>query len=175
MKKFLFVFVCLFVCFGLFSAEDLAAGTTLGPTTVVETTESWKAIAGTIFTVFVGALSALAVGLVNLILALVSKKYNIQVDEAIKSKLEGAVITGIKAAEAWARNQTVKPTSSDKLNYALGVVRTVAGISIVNRFVNEDLIKLIESKLFEGVTLEGSPVTKGFTGMIQSKGAKRVG
>lgn len=100
--------------------------------------------------IFGGAIGLLATGLVNIILTALARKYNIQVNSAIKQEIGMAIQTGIASAEAWASKMKDTPSGNEKLDHAVGVVRALAGSEIGKRFTDVDLKNFIEAHLLVG-------------------------
>lgn len=162
MKKYFLIGAVVFaLCFGLAflvapfhgatqqGAEIIQIADAPGVVAVPETVSSTSAILSTIVTIFAGVLGTLVSGLVTLILALLAKKFNVQLSANTTAVVKDAAGHAVLAVEEWAEKQKGGVTANEKLNKALQITRAIAGTDIAKQYTDEALVHVIEGKLHE--------------------------
>lgn len=163
MKKYFLIGAGLFaLCFGLaigvhmfheatpVAAEVIRiADAPAGVVAIPETTSPVSSIVATFVTIFAGVIGTLVSGLVTLILALLAKKFNVQLNAHMTEAVKDAAGHAVLAVEEWAEKQNGRTTPNEKLNKALQITRAIAGTDTVKHYTDEALVHVIEGKLHE--------------------------
>jgi hypothetical protein len=101
-----------------------------------------------VLTVLAVPLAALVSALLLQIVALVAKKYHLQVSDQVQQHLYDTAETAVHKAEAWAASKKDVPTSSEKMNFALKSFRNIAELPAVKKYTDEQLSHYVEEAVF---------------------------
>lgn len=81
-------------------------------------------------------------GLIYLFLKL-AKKFNLESNDIIVGLVNDLVEKSIQFVEDWASKQAVKPTSDEKLNKALEVIKNLTDNEIVKKYIESHINELV--------------------------------
>lgn len=113
-----------------------------------------------VLSVLIPILGVALVTLVLSILTAVAKKYHLEVSDSVTAVVKGAVETAVHKAEAWADSQKDTPSSSQKLNMAVGAARQLLNSDIGKNLTDNVLSHYVEEAVKKVFNSE-APATTG--------------
>lgn len=115
---------------------------------VVETS-SWQGWLGTILQWVIGIVGTVLTILIVNGISLLTKKWGIELGEATKTVIENAAHKAVLLAEAKCDKMANKPTSNEKQNMAIEILKTFLHSDIITKYTDERLKPFIDAKVKE--------------------------
>lgn len=107
----------------------------------------WQPIVANFALMFISVLGVVLTGLATLAVKALVKKYNLQNEAEIQDQVDTLIEKGVHATEEWAQKQAVKPTGNVKMDYAIGVIKSLSQNPAIKSYTDEQLKKLTEAIL----------------------------